>query len=179
MTISTTTVWSEQGIGFPGEIDVRAEVAACLADHGHWALLRKSRTQYSPSWNHSRREARHSDEFNVGSGHMYDDFFVKIRKVPTIDMQAGPGREVRSALGLMAPRRYVVYLKHPPVDGFDIVPTLNDQILEITLDETTQQPELAFNIERIYDIHQTHDYRDQNGRVEYWSLLVQQQVIGK
>lgn len=178
--ISTGLAWSETGLASSSEIDVRSEVEEILQNRGYYVFLRKARAQYSPTWEASRGESRDSDPFNHTTGHMYDDYLVLIRKVPTVEMQAGPGREVRSDLGIMGPRKYLIYMKHPPIDtSTDTLPTINDQIIEVTLDETTRLPKRAYNIERVYDIQQTHEFRDQNGRIEYWSLLVEQQVIGK
>lgn len=175
----TPFIWSENP-PFPDEINVREEVARCIQDRGHYAFWRKARPQRSPSWQDGRSEASHDDPFNQTTGHLYDDFLIKIRKRPTVDSQAGPSREIRSDIGLVGPRRYIIYLTHPVLPELpDLLPTINDQIIEVTLDEETGLPKRAWNIERVYDVHFTHEYRDQKGRIEYWLLLVQQKVWGK
>lgn len=177
--MSEPFVWREE-VEFDSEIDVREEVAEIITNRGRWGFLRKARTMHSPDWNEERQEAPENDPFNIDTGFLYDDYFVQYRRQPTIDMQTGPAREARMKYGMIAPQRYIFYLKHPCIDTFPaIVPTKNDKIIEVTVSDSTHLPTRAYNIEAIYDIQQTHDYRDKNGRIEYWSLVCQQQVLSK
>lgn len=176
--MTTPFIWPEINI-LTSEIDIRAQVNQCLLERGHFAFLRKSRPRRAPSYIDTRREALEDDEFNIGTGQLYDDYLLKIRKMPAASLQTSPGREIRADLGLMAPRTYVIFLGHPPIPECpDLIPSISDQIIEVSLAEDGC-PKLAYNIERIYDIQQTHDYRDQGGRIEYWSLVAVQRVLGK
>lgn len=175
--MSNHFIWAEPN-PIDTEVDVRQQVKDILDKRGHYAFLRKARKTLSPSF--GRHEASDNDPFNHGVGHLYDDYLIKIRKRPVVEMTSGPMREIRTEIGFVAPRRYIVYTTHPVVDAFPtLVPTVNDCIIEVTLDEATGMPKLAYNIERVYDIESTHEYRDKGGRIEYWSLLVFQSVLGK
>lgn len=172
-------IWSEP-TPLSSEIDVRQQVASLISDRGHYVFLRKARTTLAPTWNKIRSEAQEDDPFNHGVGHLYDDYLIKTYQTPITDMSSGPAREALTEAGLMGPRSYTMYLTHPVLADFpSIIPTMNDQIIQVRLDEETQLPIVAFTIEKIYDIKATHEYRDKGGRIEYWAVLVQQQVIGK
>lgn len=179
--MSTPFIWREaENFNFGTEIDVRAEVSELISNRGRWGFLRKARTQYSPDWNANRQEAGEHDPFNIETGFMYDDYWIQYRRTPTQDMIAGPGREVRAGYGIMSPQRNIFYLKQPPIDAFpDLQPTKADKIIEVTTSTETNLPVRAYDITKIWDIQQVHDYRDQNGRVEYWALLCEERAASK
>jgi hypothetical protein len=61
----------------------------------------------------------------------------------------------------------------------DAKPSIRDQILEMTLDETTGLPVRAYQIETIWNIGQVQDYRDRGGRIEFWGCWVRKGALGK
>lgn len=178
--MSDPFVWSEP-IPIDFEIDIRSEVKEIIEQRGHYVFLRKARQQRAPSFNQRTSEAKENDPFNHGVGFLYDDYLIKIRKRPTVDLTAGgPMKEIRTEIGFSSPRTFVMYLAHPPITSSPtIIPDISDMIIEVTLDDATGLPKLAYNIERIYDLQAVQEYRDKHGRIEYWSVLAQQRVIGK
>lgn len=177
--MTTPFIWSEGLSVNTDSIDVLAEVARILEDHGHYMFLRKIRAKRAPSWDSVKRQADFNDAFNIGHGMMYDDYLVRTRQAPTLNFRVGPEQEMLSRIGFIGPSKYVFYLTHPPVSGFDVVPTMFDQLVQVALDDTTGLPELAYRIEKVFDINQVHGYRDRKGRLEYWSVLASEQTTGK
>ena len=65
------------------------------------------------------------------------------------------------------------WLKH------DVKPATRDCIMEVTLDPNTGEPVKAYNIETVWNINSTHDYRDKYGRIEYWACWCKMGRLGK
>jgi hypothetical protein len=57
-------------------------------------------------------------------------------------------------------------------------PVVGHHVVEVRTDDAGQ-PTVPFKIERVFQIHHAHLYREKLGRPEYWATLCRERVVGK
>lgn len=164
---------SELGFLMRGGIDLRNEMTDMLNRHGHKVFLRRASDQRCPSWREDRREPHPESCPYCWNGWMYQDELVLTYRRPALGLVAeGLVDTIRAPFGQITARQTIFYFTH------DVAPSVRDAIIYVTLDGT-QEPIQPFNIERIWQIEMTEDFRDRLGRIEYWAVMAEQRSIGK
>lgn len=153
------------------EIDLRAEIAEILENRGHWAYLRRRLQQKAPSFDEDVGQGRPLRDPLSWHGYLYQDEPYKIRSRPTTSEARGAADDFLTDIGRLTVRHRIFYFQ------YYVKPSIHDGIIEVKLNEdgSIWQPP---HIEKIFDIQLTMPFRDQGGRIEYWSVLAEE-VIGK
>lgn len=136
--------------------------------HGNWMVLRQAIPGRKCSCvNPTTQDAYPGCNRCLGSGYAYVDRFVKGRKSREVRITQSLGAETRTAIMQMSPIDNIFYIQH------NMKPTNIDYILEIALDPITQQPERPYRVLSVHDISDSRDHRDQNGRIEFFSVTAE------
>jgi len=164
---------SDGVFGFPGEIDIRAQLDKTLRERGHKVLLRSTLDQRCPKWDPDRNDAHPESCPHCWGGWAYKDIWVLTYRRPAFGPAAeGLTDEFRSIFGNFSIRHNLFYFK------YDIAPSPQDGIIEVELDDLGE-PKRAHRIARVWDIGIVHPFRDQFGRVEYWVVSAEERKLGK
>lgn len=179
-TPKSTRVYPNQEPITGDGIDLRAEIAHCLAKHGHTVFLRQLTGQpcaCRSSLDDLQKPSPHN-EFRVdcascqGFGFMYRDRRIKAFNRPAFGTFGLTGAIQRAPLGGVNVADLVWYFEH------DEQIRVGNHIIEVTGDDEGGVVQ-AINIERIHEIKQPYPARDRKGRVEFWEVLTREVVLGK
>lgn len=153
-------------------IDLRAEFAEIMENHGHWVFLRRRLSVRAHTYDDTVNEAYPRNDPYSWKGHLYQDEPYLTRSRPTTSEARGAVDQFLTAFGDLTVRHLIFYFAH------DVRPSVLDGVVYCTLgdDGNFQRP---YNIERFYDIQATYPFRDKKGRVEYWAVLAEQRSLGK
>ena len=162
-----------EGSQLPDMIDIREEIGEVLQNRGHNVFVRRADDRRCGCWNEVTRESQIDCPHCTGTGWLYSDFLYKARKMSLTDPVVGALLQRRRAIGLTGVPQFIFWLEK------DAKPSIRDQILEVTLDEDTGLPIRAYNIETIWNIGLIQDFRDKNGRIEFWGCWVRKGALGK
>lgn len=153
------------------QINIRKELKDLFDKHGHWVVLRQSLPGEKCSCISPTTDSPvPSCKICLGSGLIFVDRFVRCRKSRDVSLTQTLGAEVRSALRYLTPNEAVFYFR------FDAKPTQADYILEVALDAKTGAPVKPFKVLAVYDISDAREHRDQNGRIEFYSVTADKQA---
>lgn len=165
---------STTGGSLGADIDLRVEIEQILNLRGHKVFLRRAMDRRCGCWDKVLRESNPNCPHCTGTGWLYKDELHLARRMPL----ASPGgvaamAEQRTPIGIFGVDLSLWWFK------YDVKPATRDCILEVTLNPETGEPVQAYNIERIWNINSTHDYRDKYGRIEYWACWCKMGRLGK
>ncbi|TXH17381.1 MAG: hypothetical protein E6R03_04010 [Hyphomicrobiaceae bacterium] len=156
------------------DVDLRAEFSAIMRIHGHWALLRKRiKDKKCACYNTSTDEAASDCKKCLGSGYAFVDHFIRVRKQPIYQLS-----EVAEPVGRISPTITKFWVQ------YHTKPDRGDFIAEISQDETSRtqnfqiQPTVPLAIFKMYDIQDVADMREFGGRIEFFSVVVEEASFG-
>jgi hypothetical protein len=161
-------------------IDIRAEFARMMTDHGHTVFLRVPTGQLC-ACRATQDDPVHpnpDDEFEVscptcqGFGYHYRDLPVRAYRRPAYGTFGFNGAIQRTQVGVGGVSDLVWYFQH--TQRVDV----GTHIIEVT-DDDAGLPIKAYNIERIHEVKQAHITRDRTGRTEFWEVLSREVLFGK
>lgn len=170
--------------GLPGiddkGIDIRAEFAKIITEHGHTVFLRIPTGQLCAcrSTQDDLRSPSPDDEFDIscptcqGFGYHYRDVPIRAYRRPAFGTFGFNGAVQRTQIGVGGVQDLVWYFQHTEKVGAGV------HIVEVT-DDDLGLPIKAYNIERIHQIMQAHITREKNGRTEFWEVLAREIIFGK
>jgi len=121
---------------------------------GHWIIYRR--------YNRSVKSANYSNRTHEGiggPGYTYSDELIRVRRVPT-DKSGLPLIETKA--GFEIGDKYIYYME------YTVVPKIGDHIFELNLADHTNTPSAPFSMKDKYIIKRVHDYRLENGNVQYF-----------
>jgi len=150
-------------------IDLRVEMhwllygknsAPTTKPKGHWVIYRRfNRTQKSQFYSERTKEGV------GGPAYVYTDELLRTRRVPT-DKAGIPLDPVQ--LGSEITERYLYYFE------YTIVPKVGDNIFEIEWSDHSLTPVLGNIVYKDkYSIKRVHDYRLENGNIQYFITSTQ------
>jgi hypothetical protein len=151
------------GLSTQGEgIDLRQEMRWLLYGNppfrtpkGHWVIYRRyDRCRPSSNFNKYTREGVH------GPAYEYTDTLLRTRRLP-MDAKGNPLTSLKA--GYDEGDRYVYYFE------YTINPKLGDHIIELSWANHSLTPNIntVGMIDR-YLVKRVHDYRLENGNIQYW-----------
>ena len=159
---------------FDSEINLRAEIAALIADNGHWVILRRLSSHPCPNYDPTNYEEHPSScPYCMGMKFMYQDYLVKAYSRLAVDVEA-QAKERRHEVGYMTQGKYVYYFNALFTDPHSeetklLDPTDADYILEIELDENGEVVKTP-QIKEVLNVQFVQALRERKGRVEYYAL---------
>ena len=173
--VPTAVPWAELRLDLQdASIDIREHLKRILEEHGHVVFLRSPTKQRCACW-HGDTEF---DEFNPncpdcqGFGFYYLDKRVRTYRRPAFGTFGLSGATQRTEVGELGVADLVFYFEHQET------PVIGHHIVEVTTDDEGQ-PTVPIRIERTFQIHQAHLYREKLGRPEYWITLCKERTVGK
>jgi hypothetical protein len=159
--IQTTSRWTNTVSTLTGEIDLRQEMHTILygdATHkklGHWVVYRR--------FDRSNPSEAYSNRTHEGIGapaYEYTDTILRTRRVPT-DRKGLPEDALK--VGIDLTDKYIYYFE------YTLVPKVGDYIFEIEWPDHNLTPTLSgLKYTEKYNIRRTHDYRMEQGNVQYY-----------
>lgn len=168
---------------FEDGIDLREELRGMIQRHGHWIALRKITNQRCPNYDPSIRE-EHAREcrFCMGTGYRYQDFILKSYARPSVLIETAAG-ESRQHIGMLSHDVRVYYFpgttRNPNTGAMmELSPTSSDYIIELRLENDSQDISKTYRFRAIYNIQLPYPLRDRNGRIEYWMCKVAERATG-
>lgn len=152
------SISQNEGIDFRNELHTilyGSQTYPFQSPKGHWIVYRRY-NRCAPSVYYSKR----SHEGIGGPAYEYTDTLYRTRRVP-LDKNGLPVNDIK--LGTEISDRYHYYFE------YTVNPTIGDHIFEINLSDHTQTPNIN-NITYSYKylIKKIHDYRLNNGNVQYY-----------
>lgn len=139
--------------------------------HGHWIAIRQAVPgRVCACINPVTKDAHPECNSCLGSGRAFIDRFAKARKSRPVKLtQASMGGERRSPVMEAGANDWTFYIEH------NMKPTTEDFIIELRLDEQTLEPIVPYAAISIYNITDSRDLRDKNGRTEYYAVTAEKQ----
>lgn len=156
-----TSRWATAGSNITGEIDLRHEMHVILHGDlthkklGHWIVYRR--------FNRCERSDNYSVRTHEGIGgpsYTYTDTLLRTRRVPT-DRKGLPEDALK--VGVDLTEKYLYYFE------YTVNPKVGDYIFEIEWADHNLTPTLSsLTYTEKYNIKRTHDYRLEQGNVQYY-----------
>jgi len=166
-TYINSTVYS--GLSSSEGIDLRTETRRILyggngrLPKGHWVILRKyDRSTTASGYN------RYTHEGVGSSGYNYTDHLLRTRQVP---VSKSSDKTAQLTAGLDLTDLYIYYFE------YNINPNIGDDIFELDIDNhaTTPNPNVAKTAR--YKIKRIHPYRLEQGNIQYWAVVAQNDEV--
>jgi hypothetical protein len=170
---SSTSLWGREASQTMGEINLRSELSEILRgssskpQRGHWIIRRQ--------FDFERKSEYHDDVFREGVGgpaYEYTDTVILTRRDPMTLSDLG---EATTPPGLLPGGKFIYYFE------YDVVPSIKDQIFEVTWSNHTVTPRLdqiTNSRTAKYNIKDVFPYRSDSGRIEYWACYAILDMVG-
>jgi len=154
-------------------ISIAQEIASIIARHGRQGYLRKKTEQKCRCLSPITGEADVDCPTCSSTGYVYLDHRIRLFRHVVTRAMSGAHRKDMSPFGVLAVDEAVVYVQHD-----NLFPSIHDWVIEVITDEKgdIKPPPL---IERIYDIAEIYDLREDYGQVAYYALRCRKIEIGK
>lgn len=161
------------GTSSDGEISVLEEIRALIKDHGREVFLRKRTGQRCRCFDPITEEPEVDCPTCSGYGYVYLDHRVKGFKYLVSFPTSAAYRKFIAEFGVMGTDEVIFYIEAPKLQ-----PSLHDVVVEVITDEygKVKRPLL---IERLHDVNQVVDLRENKGRISYWALRTRRKDLGK
>lgn len=159
---------------FDSEVNLREEVADFIRNRGHKVVLRRATSHRCPNYDPASQE-EHSKtcQYCMGTTYMYQDYVTSTYCRPAVDVEA-QAKERRIDIGYLGQGKRMYYFTH------NVYPKLVDYILEVQLeDEHFGDPVKTYQVLKIFDVQVVHPYRDNGGRIMYWSAQCAERPTGQ
>lgn len=133
---------------------------------GHWVVYRR--------YDRSKTSEYYSNRTHEGVGgpaYQFTDTLLRTRRVP-VDKKGTPAEP--SKVGVDLEDKYIYYLE------WNMNPKVGDHIMEIQWDDHAITPVLNSNLvySSKYLIKRTHDYRMENGNIQYFIVSAENDEVG-
>lgn len=164
-------VW--EGIEGLEEISVKDEVRSLMARHGREAYLRKRTDQKCRCLDPITEEADVDCPTCSGLGFVYLDHKIRTFKHIITRQVSGSYRKDVAPFGVIGVDEAVMY-----VETTGINPSIHDWVVEVITD-SLGKVDYPAKIERVYDVNDVVDWRENYGQRAFWGLRCRSVALGK
>jgi len=164
-------------MAFEGSIDLKQELSDLLKSEGRQMFLRQKRgTQRCACWNDLTKEGDRECPRCSGFGWPYVDKKIWARIEVATQPTSGAYRNPPGAPGFSFVDEYVVYFEQ--TSQTNVNASVNDWIVECkTKTDGTLWP--PYKIERVWDVNEVIDYRENKGQFSFYALRCRRLGLGK
>lgn len=164
---------SEEALSTDGELVVKDEIRPLIARHGRQVYIRKRTSQRCSCRDPITGEASVDCSLCSSMGWVYLDHLSRAMKDSSTRPVSGSYRKTPTPFGLVSVDEVVIYLETTGIN-----PSIHDWIIEVITDElgNVKRPP---KIERIYDVNEVVDLRENYGQIAYWAVRARLIVLGK
>lgn len=172
--MSTSKKFKADNANYMGnDVDLRNEMQTIMRVHGHWGLLRRRiKDRHCSCWDPVNQEARLDCKTCLGSGYAFVDCLIRMRK------QSSSALEAPSPAGRISETTARIWVQHK------VKPDRGDFIAELAQDPESNlrsfqiQAVVPFSVTKMYDIQDVVEMREFGGRVEFFTILVEEADFG-